>query len=558
MQESKGLGPRTLLLLEWIWALFLLRVGSTTKVASKLKPWTPSLPRVKGGNIAPYRPPTCRKSVKFYPAKFDEEIRCELLHLPLDEAKFTPYIALSYTWGPPAVTTPILLEGKPFPVTRNLEGFLRYARSIGLAIAERLPPVFRLPEHASVTARNSIMQEILVFRFVEAHISEFDVDRKLRDMAEPEVLLALYKTSAAPESCYMTFWIDAICINQQDPKEKSIQVSRMNDIYGRALWTWVWLGEAGGKANFALTLSRDMRKQLQLLVENETEEQEAFDRIRSEESFWPRIDAVSCLEVVLTRDWFLRVWVVQEVAIAKSKIIVLLGFCPIPWDFLTGILTPCCQMMAEASKRYVLETIFEGSSSNEIVLHNLALDYAEIVAKKKDLSGGAGDAVNVPERLLFLLAQICGSFNATDPRDTIYAILGLLGTDTIPQELFPDYTTSVEDVFHNKDLAGVPSWVPDWRYVNIRKEGRSERPSAANVTDDGLELKLEGTVLGTVATVVHPTAVRDYITEAFSLSEDTLRISLYLFLSFQELKRLVLEEARTAVPDLVLDNFQAK
>ncbi|KAI9775679.1 MAG: hypothetical protein M1839_000946 [Geoglossum umbratile] len=109
--------------------------------------------------------------VKLYPAKFDEGIRCELMHLSLDEAKFTQYMALSYTWGTPAATTPILLKGKPFPVTRNLEGFLRHAQSIGLAIAERLPPMFRLPEHASVTVRFS--------DFVEVHISKLGVNQEL-------------------------------------------------------------------------------------------------------------------------------------------------------------------------------------------------------------------------------------------------------------------------------------------------------------------------------------------------------------------------------------------
>jgi hypothetical protein len=39
-------------------------------------------------------------------------------------------------------------------------------------------------------------------------------------------------------------WIDAICINQQDAKEKAIQVPMMSDIYSKAQRVVVWLGKA--------------------------------------------------------------------------------------------------------------------------------------------------------------------------------------------------------------------------------------------------------------------------------------------------------------------------
>ncbi|KIM99672.1 hypothetical protein OIDMADRAFT_125843, partial [Oidiodendron maius Zn] len=39
-------------------------------------------------------------------------------------------------------------------------------------------------------------------------------------------------------------WIDAICINQQDEKEKSYQVQHMAEIYRRAKRVLVWVGES--------------------------------------------------------------------------------------------------------------------------------------------------------------------------------------------------------------------------------------------------------------------------------------------------------------------------
>jgi hypothetical protein len=43
---------------------------------------------------------------------------------------------------------------------------------------------------------------------------------------------------------YITFWIDAICINQSDVLEQNHQVQMMRQIYSNAKSVSVWLGEA--------------------------------------------------------------------------------------------------------------------------------------------------------------------------------------------------------------------------------------------------------------------------------------------------------------------------
>jgi hypothetical protein len=54
--------------------------------------------------------------------------------------------------------------------------------------------------------------------------------------------------------------------------------------------------------------------------------------------------------------------------------------------------------------------------------------------------------VDVPERLKQLLLQRTNSIT-TQPHDRLYALLGLLVTDVIPEELRPDYSTPFEQVF---------------------------------------------------------------------------------------------------------------
>jgi hypothetical protein len=39
-----------------------------------------------------------------------------------------------------------------------------------------------------------------------------------------------------------TLWVDAICINQQDIRERGCQVEMMGDVYSKAARVLVWLG----------------------------------------------------------------------------------------------------------------------------------------------------------------------------------------------------------------------------------------------------------------------------------------------------------------------------
>ncbi|KAI0115571.1 heterokaryon incompatibility protein-domain-containing protein [Nemania sp. FL0031] len=87
------------------------------------------------------------------------------------------------------------------------------------------------------------------------------------------------------------------------------------------------------------------------------------------------------------------------------------------------------------------------------------------------------------QRLAWLLALVAGRFYATDQRDIVYAILGLLDADPLPPELLPDYTKSLTEVlidcasfiiaesriltilqYNSIQTEGLPSWVPDWRH----------------------------------------------------------------------------------------------
>lgn len=93
-------------------------------------------------------------------------------------------------------------------------------------------------------------------------------------------------------------WIDALCINQDDLKERAEQIQMMAEIYGKACQVVVWLGEeerAGDDEIGALEMVRMAAE----------EDRQMTDKVV--ESPKKPIDGI-VLEL-LRRDWFRRIWV---------------------------------------------------------------------------------------------------------------------------------------------------------------------------------------------------------------------------------------------------------
>ena len=71
-------------------------------------------------------------------------------------------------------------------------------------------------------------------------------------MITSSLLLALSNLRKDHADRYL--WVDAICINQNDPEDKSIQVRRMSSIYRDAVAVIVWLGEDNETTGMGLEL----------------------------------------------------------------------------------------------------------------------------------------------------------------------------------------------------------------------------------------------------------------------------------------------------------------
>jgi heterokaryon incompatibility protein (HET) len=84
-------------------------------------------------------------------------------------------------------------------------------------------------------------------------------------------------------------WVDAVCINQTDEKEKEHQIQFMSEIYAQASRVIVWLGEAQDDSEQALEAIRLAG--------------EKSRKLSYSDSFEPTVLRL------LRRQWFYRIWV---------------------------------------------------------------------------------------------------------------------------------------------------------------------------------------------------------------------------------------------------------
>ncbi|KAN0121899.1 HET domain containing protein [Hyaloscypha variabilis] len=110
-------------------------------------------------------------------------------------------------------------------------------------------------------------------------------------------------------------WIDAICINQKDDEEKADQIPLMEKIYSRAQHVLVYLGEATRETGEALEQLEHIRVCIQnangpIFRSGSSYVEAGLPTI--EDPFWQTLADFYC------RSWFQRLWILQEVILAKD------------------------------------------------------------------------------------------------------------------------------------------------------------------------------------------------------------------------------------------------
>src|SRR5450432_767500 len=103
-------------------------------------------------------------------------------------------------------------------------------------------------------------------------------------------------------------WVDAICINQNDPDEKATQMSRIRYIYSQASSVYIWLGEGDSDNKKAFDFLR------QILDPG------GLDKLLAE----PLLTARKWRLILdlMHNPWFSRRWTLQEIVFTEGPIVV--------------------------------------------------------------------------------------------------------------------------------------------------------------------------------------------------------------------------------------------
>ncbi len=398
---------------------------------------------------------------------------CRLIHASLSEKP--QYTALSYVWGNPERTRVIVVDGLSVRIPRNL----------------------------------------------------FDA------------LIAL-----RPVKDLVTIWIDFLCINQADNAEKSWQIELMKDIYSQAEEVLAWLGlldatsertikyldTFGRKAEvcgfhydthvadiiwrgsvtrnslpFELTPSEFQEILIAQFIQSFPEptwahwfefflslslEPELTDLLEgiggwhSEANILP----IKGMKRLFTRPWWGRVWVLQEIALAEQAVFIC-GSSKISRRRL------CAAINAYSAFWALLAEKAQASDYRFLSSYHLQI-ITDFFHFQPAIMTNAWRLYKVGQfTLLALLRLTCvGTVNlqrhgphnldSTDPRDKIFALLGLASDqeDLRKKGVYPDYSKSCEEVYtltaaallkqghlsmlsfiqYPKIQNNLPSWVPDW------------------------------------------------------------------------------------------------
>jgi tetratricopeptide (TPR) repeat protein len=308
----------------------------------------------------------------------DAIVQCRLsISSVEDNATFA---ALSYVWGDPKTTEEIVLNDELFPATINLAAALKYVRAHWCNnFPDRNPKAFRL-------------------------------------------------------------WVDAICINQKDPNERSSQIDLMRDIYSKAELVLSWLGHGIDEIDIAFDAFKTIANLTRELGSKYTEE----DWLKSFPT-WCNDTAESweSIQSFFHLPYWHRVWIFQELVLGKHIL------------FTHGSAALKYKDLVRAGDWIVFAeiSIHRGNLEKPSFLSQdawLSLRFALGTAPLIQVRGYKGQMFKDDPWTIFETSSY--SLRATDPRDHVYGLLGLQDFNIVP-----DYRKDLNSVFH--DL--VNAWITD-------------------------------------------------------------------------------------------------
>jgi Heterokaryon incompatibility protein (HET) len=231
-------------------------------------------------------------------------------------------------------------------------------------------------------------------------------------------------------------WVDALCINQSDNRERGHQVRLMKSIYSKAQGVIGWIGKSSEDSSQAMVALKRMPS--------------ATSHAR--DTIWKK------LESLFARPYWKRIWIIQELAVA-NEVRIVCGRDSVMWDDLEG-----------ANEAYE-------HRPKQITLDKTNYSYIKNISHFRKKC-----AKNAPISLLEALFTSQEALSSV-PYDKIFGLLGLCedGGVLVPApnyerpigELLQDLTRRFICLYRSLEFAfaaepnsttnsTLPSWCPDW------------------------------------------------------------------------------------------------
>ncbi|KAL1878011.1 hypothetical protein Daus18300_002365 [Diaporthe australafricana] len=235
-----------------------------------------------------------------------------------------------------------------------------------------------------------------------------------------------------------TLWIDAICINQNDPSERNHQVQMMSRIYTRAEEVCIWLGDGDSSSSLAINFISDditnMRK---------------FDAMFNDGAYTEKWKALMTL---MQREWFSRRWVVQEIALARQATIHC-GSQSMPWKEFAAAVRLFVEIESTTHRlSQIMRKHQRGPGWFEHVSFlgaSLLVEATEKVFRPQTFPSRGSHGLRELNMMSLLsleyLVSTLSVFGATEPRDAIYSMLALARDATPSAISSPDYMQEAHD-----------------------------------------------------------------------------------------------------------------
>jgi hypothetical protein len=310
---------------------------------------------------------------------------------------------------------PIDLEGPAFRLLRLLKG-------VGSDIECEL-------FEAWLNIEDLVQYEAVSYTWGGTELSaSVQIDGKNLDITD-NLYLALYYLRRSGEDRIL--WVDAICIDQSNRKERGHQVRQMGGVYSQAERVVVWLGPATDYTNVLMDSLKRLEQESNKLVYKDwaLSDRRWQDLWRSlqlelQSQHWNMAARQRAgLESLLRQPWFKRIWILQEVANAKRAIV-------------------CSGVKSVSTRIFVLAPS---------LVHTKVEPGCQAVLDIMPGPSRRESWWNMKPDLYTLLLKFTGS-KAGDPRDMIYALLGICSDALDTSVIIVDYSKEPKQVISDAAL----------------------------------------------------------------------------------------------------------